>query len=88
MTTRARGVTGVARQVSPHEWLILPLTTMTSTHDPMETASVHAPPPATDHDIVDIGGPYDEDDSDASSEVSDGGNLRVRLGFLLLPTAS
>lgn len=71
----------------PHEWLILHLTTMTSAHDPVETASIHASPPATDHDIIDVDEPYDDDDDGASSEVSDGGNLRVRT-FLLLPTAS
>ena len=59
---------------------------MTSTHDAIETASIHTSPPATDRDIINIDEPYDDDDSDAS-EVSDGGNLRVR-SFRLLPTAS
>jgi len=71
----------------PHEWLILHSTTMTSVHDPMETASMHTSPPATDHDIIDVEEPYDNGDSDASLEVSDGGDLRVRI-FLLLPAAS
>jgi len=33
----------------------LHLTTMSSVHDPMEIASIHAPPPAMDHDVINIG---------------------------------
>ena len=70
------------------ELLILRLTTLTSIHDPMEIASVPAPP-ATDLTII-INEPYDvvdddSDDSDASSEVSYGNNLRVR-SLLFPPT--
>ena len=47
---------------------------MSSIHDPTETASTFASPPATDH-TIDIDEP---DNDDTSSEVSDGVNLRVR----------
>lgn len=48
---------------------------MSSAHNPAENASIHAPPPQTEHDVR-----ADElgDGDDGSSEVSDGGNLRVR----------
>jgi len=67
--------------------LILHLTAMSSIHDPMETASAHTSPPATDHDMINIDEPHDDNDSDASSDVSAGDYLRVR-NFLFPPTAS
>ena len=56
---------------------------MSSTHDPMETTPAHTSPPATDHN-VNVDEPNNDDD--ASSDVSCGGNLRVRN--FLFPSAT
>jgi hypothetical protein len=62
--------------------LVLHLTAMSSIHDPMETSSTHASPPATDHDTENL-----NSDDDEPSKVSNGGNLRVR-NFLVSPAAT
>lgn len=57
---------------------------MSSIPDPTENASMHASPPATDHD-VEINELENEDNPDAElSDVSGGGDLRVRNFFVFL----